>query len=89
MLKKLSAMKARQNLGEIMNEVSMKGDDYIIERAGKPLVAIISMEKYGILKKEREKAFGELNIIWKKLEKENPEMIERTIDEAVKSVRNL
>ena len=48
MIKKLSAMKARQNFGWIMNEVSLKGDDYIIERAGKQLVAIISMEKLSL-----------------------------------------
>ena len=46
MQKKISAMKARQNLGQIMNEVALRGDDYIIERAGKPLVAVIDMEKY-------------------------------------------
>ena len=89
MLKKLSAMKARQNLGQVMNEVSLKGNDYVIERAGKPLVAIISMEKYRILKKEREEAFRDLGRIWEKMEKENPEIIEKTIDEAVNSARNL
>ena len=89
MLKKLSAMKARQNLGQVMNEVSLKGNDYIIERAGKPLVAIISMEKYRSLKKEREEAFRDLGRIWEKMEKENPEIVEKTIDEAVKSARNL
>jgi hypothetical protein len=38
MYKKISALKVRQNLGQIMNEVSLTGDKYIIERAGKPLV---------------------------------------------------
>ena len=89
MLKKLSAMKARQNLGQVMNEVSLKGNDYVIERAGKPLVAIISMEKYRILKKEREEAFRDLGRIWEKMEKENPVIVENTIEEAVKSARNL
>lgn len=46
MLKKITAVKARQNLGQLMNEVSIKKDDYIIERAGKPLVAIIPIQKY-------------------------------------------
>jgi prevent-host-death family protein len=34
-------MKARQNLGQIMNEVSIRSDSYIIERNGKALVAIV------------------------------------------------
>lgn len=46
MLKKINALKARQNLGQVMNEVSIKEDDYIIERAGKPLVVMIPIQKY-------------------------------------------
>lgn len=46
MLKTVSAIKARQNLGQVMNEVFLKDDEYIVERAGKPLVAIIPIEKY-------------------------------------------
>jgi len=88
MLKKLSALKARQNLGQVMNEVSLKGDDYIIERAGKPLVAIISMEKYQILQKEREEALRALDKVWGKMNGEKPEVVERTIGEAVKSARH-
>ena len=72
MLKKLSAMKARQNLGQVMNEVSLKGDDYIIERAGKPLVAIISMEKYRMLREEREDALQALRRIGDGMKREKP-----------------
>lgn len=46
MLKTVSAIKVRQNLGHVMNEVSLKDDEYIVERSGKPLVAIIPIEKY-------------------------------------------
>jgi prevent-host-death family protein len=45
-LKKISALKARQNLGQIINKVAFRGNDYIIEQAGRPLVAIIGFEKY-------------------------------------------
>ncbi len=82
-------MKARQNLGQIMNEVSLKGDDYVIERAGKPLVAIISMEKYQGLQKERENAFRALDAVWKKMDGEKHEVIEEAVNDAVKSVRNV
>ena len=58
MYKTISALKARQNLGQVMNEVALKGDDYIIERAGKPLVAVIPIEKYQSLRQEIEEFFG-------------------------------
>lgn len=57
MLKTVSAIKVRQNLGQLMNEVSIKADEYIVERAGKPLVAIIPIEKYLNIKGNREEFF--------------------------------
>ncbi|HEY4516655.1 MAG TPA: type II toxin-antitoxin system prevent-host-death family antitoxin [Candidatus Paceibacterota bacterium] len=38
--KVISAMEARKRFGEIMNRVALRGDRYIIERAGKPLVSV-------------------------------------------------
>lgn len=57
MLKTVSAIKVRQNLGQVMNEVALKDDEYIVERAGKPLVAIIPVEKYLSLKRNRDEFF--------------------------------
>jgi len=89
MLKKISAMKARQNLGQIMNEVSLRGDDYIIERAGKPLVAMVSMEKFQILQKDQEAAMSALDQIWKKMKNESPETVKKTINEAVGAAKTV
>ena len=83
MLKKISALKARQNLGQIMNEVSIRGDDYVIERAGKPLVAIIAMEKYQRLQEDQDAAFQALRNIWQKMEGVEPQEVERAVEEAL------
>ena len=82
-------MKARQNFGQVMNEVSLKGDDYVIERAGKPMVAIISMEKYRMLQKEREEALKALENVWGKMDNEKSQVVEKTIGEAVKAARTI
>jgi prevent-host-death family protein len=57
MLKIVSAIKVRQNLGQLMNEVSLRADEYIVERSGKPLVAIIPIEKYLNMQGKREEFF--------------------------------
>ena len=88
MVKKLPALKARQNLGQVMNEVALRGDEYIVERAGKPLVAIISMDKYRMLEKDRMSALEAVSDIWDKMRGESPKTVEDTIDKAVKAVRN-
>ena len=87
MLKKISAMQARQTLGQIMNEVALRGDDYIVERAGKPLVAIISMGKYEVIQKERDGALQALGQIWDKMKDEEIEIVENTIKEAIRAAR--
>jgi len=89
MQKKISAMKARQNLGQIMNEVAIRGDDYIIERAGKPLVAIIDMEKYQCLLKDRDEALKAVRSIWSKMAGADPEQVEEIIIEAIQATRKV
>ena len=89
MLKKVSALKARQNLGRIMDEVALGGDDYIIERSGRPLVAIVRMEKYQQIKDSRKSALQSIGRIWEKMKDEQPSLIEKTIQEAVQETRNL
>ena len=85
-LKTISAMKARQNLGQIMNEVSIRSDRYIIERNGKPLVAIVPVsfiEEQELKKKEfldlLDKAQNNSNI--------SEDGIQNDIQEAIREVR--
>ena len=87
MKKTVSAMKVRQNLGQIMNEASLRGDDFIIERAGKPVAVLVSMEKYQIMERDREKTRNALGTIRKKMENAEPEKVEKLIGEGVRAVR--
>jgi len=87
MLKKVSAIKVRQNLGQVMNEVALKSDEYIVERAGKPLVAIIPVEKYLSMKKERDEFFHIYEALQAETAKGEKEGIDRDIEEALKAAR--
>lgn len=87
MLKKVSAIKVRQNLGQVMNEVALKSDEYIVERAGKPLVAIIPIEKYLSMKKERDEFFRMYEELQAKAAGGEEESIDRDIEEALKAVK--
>ncbi|NBJ14767.1 MAG: type II toxin-antitoxin system Phd/YefM family antitoxin [Dehalobacter sp. 4CP] len=87
MVKKITAVKARQNLGQIMNEVSLLGDDYMIERAGKPLAVIISIDKYQSVQAKREEALRRLNQIWDKMGDTDPDTLEQLVNEAVRKGR--
>jgi prevent-host-death family protein len=87
MLKKVSAIKARQNLGQLLNEVSIKGDFFIIERAGKPLAALVDLESLQKIQEDREEALTSLRNVWGKMKGANAQEVSETIGKAVKSVR--
>ena len=87
MYKTISALKARQNLGQVMNEVVLEGDDYVSERAGKPLVAIISMEKYQSLRQEMGEFFESLSKMRANLKREDERKMDQMVREAVRSYR--
>jgi hypothetical protein len=93
----VSAVKARQNLGELLNIVSIKHEDVIIERAGKKIARLTCVEEkpgsvnepaaehYGI-RHEPEKNgkldFSEFFGTWEDKEY-------RKVTEAVKSLRTI
>jgi len=41
--KKINAMKARQSFGQMLEEVYYRDEQYIIERAGKPMAAVVPL----------------------------------------------
>ena len=86
-LKKISAMKARQNLGQLLNEVSIRGDAYIIERAGKPLAALVDMEKFQQLQEDQDAALQVLQKFWGKMKGADNQEIGDSIEEALRTVR--
>ena len=85
MLKTVTAIKARQNLGQVMNEVCLKNDEYIIERSGKPLVAIIPIEKYLNMKSNRAEFFRLYDSLQGNADSGNS--VDADIDEALAAAR--
>jgi prevent-host-death family protein len=50
-IKTITAMKARQQLGTILEEVYYRGEIYIVERAGKPMAALIPVSQLEAMQK--------------------------------------
>jgi prevent-host-death family protein len=87
MNRKISALKVRQHLGQVMNEVALRGDEYIVERAGKPLVAIIPIEKYRSLQGDVDRFFKSLSEMGANTRDENPSVMDDLINKGVRSYR--
>jgi len=42
---KVSTMEVRQRIGDMLNRVALRHDEFIIERKGKPLAALVPVER--------------------------------------------
>jgi len=87
MLKKISAQKARQNFGELMDEVRLRGDRYIVNRGEKPLVAVIPVEEYVAWEQARERLYKRIVEMRQANEEKESSLLEQQIKEALEAVR--
>lgn len=45
MAERITTMEVREKLGDYLNRVALRHDEFIIERKGKPLAAMVPVEK--------------------------------------------
>ena len=87
MKRRISAVDARKKLGEILEGVFYRGDEVIIERAGKPMAVVIPAGLYQRLERDRERLFDLLEKNWQQNQDLPYEQIERDVDDAVRATR--
>ena len=89
MAKRIPAMTARENFGELLGGVFYKGDEVIVERAGKQMGVLIPMEQYQKLERQRTEAQARLEYLWATIPAvEDKEAAERGILEEVEVARH-
>lgn len=60
MTKTVPAVKARQQLGSLLNEVDLQGTSIVIERDGKAKAVMIPVAQFEAMQRRREQARSEL-----------------------------
>lgn len=45
MIETVSTLEVRQRLGDLLNRVALRHDEFVIERKGKPLAAMVPVER--------------------------------------------
>jgi prevent-host-death family protein len=83
----MSAVQARQHFGEILEGVYYRGDEVVIERAGKTMAVVVPVERYQSMERSRERLFE----LIEKAQARNRDVpyavIEEEVDKAVRQVR--
>ncbi len=87
MAKTVNALKARKNLGQLLEEVYYRGDQYIIERAGRPMAAVVPVWQLAEWQKRRDRFFGMVGELRRKNKAVKLDVIEREVEDSVRAVR--
>jgi prevent-host-death family protein len=87
MRKTVSAVEARKRFGEVLEGVYYRGDEVVIERAGKPMAVVVSMKEYQAIEARRQRFWELLEKTWEKNKDVPFDVIEAEIAEAVAEVR--
>ena len=87
MVRKINALKVRQNLGQLLDEVYHKGDQYVIERAGRPMAAVVPVWQLKEWQERRARFFRMVDDLRGTARKTQPTVSEREVADAVRAVR--
>jgi PHD/YefM family antitoxin component YafN of YafNO toxin-antitoxin module len=88
-LKVVTAIEARKILGTIMNAVSFGNDQYIVERKGVPMVAIISVKRLEQMDRARQRFFKNMSKISDCFAGEDSEKLDAILREASQAAKKL
>ena len=88
MVKKVTAMKARQSFGQVLEEVYYKGDLFVIERAGRPMAAVVPVWFVQEYQESKRRVFETIDRIQKRNKGVRPGAVERDVAEAVRAKKS-
>ncbi len=87
MLKIVTAIKARKNLGEILEEVFYKQNSFVIKRGQKPMAVVLPLAEYEAYRRQRKEDFLIFDEIREQSEPYGAAEVEKDVQAAVESVR--
>jgi prevent-host-death family protein len=85
--RKVSALEARRRLGELLESVYYRGDEVVIERAGKVMAVIVPAERYEAIERSRERILQLVEKNWERNKDVPYDTVEQEVGTAVAEVR--
>jgi len=82
----IGAFDARRQFGKVLNEVTARGDAYVVERHGEAIAAVVPIALYEQWKRERSAFFDRMEAIARRANVPEQEA-EQLVAEAIREVR--
>ncbi|HRQ40267.1 MAG TPA: type II toxin-antitoxin system Phd/YefM family antitoxin [Chloroflexota bacterium] len=87
MTTRIGAREARNQFADLLGRVHYSGETVIVERAGKPMVAMIPVEMFEQMLAEREARFAVIDAIRERMPAVSEDELSQDIAEALAAVR--
>jgi len=87
MLSRIGAREARTRFADLLGRVGYGGDTVIVERSGKPLAVLISVELYEALMAERRARFAVVQRMRDNAPTVAEEELQRDVEQAIRETR--
>lgn len=87
MIRESSAVAARQNLGDLLNQVQYRNDAVVITKDGKPVAALVDVALFERIRRLRDEFMRLTDALGRTYEDVSPAAAQAEIDEAVSAAR--
>lgn len=87
MIRETTAVSARQNLGDLLNQVQYRNDAVLITKDGKPVAALVDVLLFERIRRLRDEFARLTDALQRSYEGVAPAVAQSEIDEAVRSAR--
>ena len=87
MIRETSAVSARQNLGDLLNQVQYRSDAILITKGGKPVAALVDVSLFERIRRLRDEFTRLTDALGRTYERVDPTIAQAEIDEAVRAAR--
>src|ERR1700741_2439821 len=87
MIRESSAVAARQNFGDLLNQVQYRNDAVVITKDGKPVAALSDVALFERIRRLRDEFTRLTDALGRTYERLDPNIAQAELDEAVRAAR--
>ena len=87
MVRTVNVLKMRKNLGQLLERVDAKGNQYVIEQGGRPMAAVVPVWQLKEWRARRDRFFAKIDAVRRRSRKAKRQAIGRDVVEAIEKTR--
>lgn len=87
MVRTVTVLKMQKSLDHLLEQVDAKGDQYVIERGGRPMAAVVPVWQLKEWRARRDRFFAKIDAVRRKSPGAKSRAIGRDVAEAIKETR--